>query len=63
MEDWDFVINANLTTVFAMHQLAACEYLKNGGGKIINVASMLSFFGGYTVSSCLCSKQGWCRAD
>jgi len=58
MEDWDFVINVNLTTVFAMCQLAAREYLKNGGGKIVNIASMLSFFGGYTVVAYAASKGG-----
>lgn len=58
LEDWDFVINVNLTTVFAMCQLAAREYLKNGGGKIVNVASMLSFFGGYTVPAYAASKGG-----
>lgn len=58
LEDWDFVINVNLTTVFAMCQLAAREFLKNGGGKIVNVASMLSFFGGYTVPAYAASKGG-----
>jgi len=58
LEDWDFVINVNLTTVFAMCQLAAREYIKNGGGKIINIASMLSFFGGYTVPAYAASKGG-----
>jgi 2-deoxy-D-gluconate 3-dehydrogenase len=58
MEDWEFVINVNLTTVFAMCQLAAREYLKNNGGKIINIASMLSFFGGYTVPAYAASKGG-----
>lgn len=58
LEDWDFVINVNLTTVFAMCQLAAREYLKKGSGKIINIASMLSFFGGYTVPAYAASKGG-----
>lgn len=58
LEDWDFVLNVNLTTVFAMCQLAAREYLKQGSGKIINIASMLSFFGGYTVPAYAASKGG-----
>ena len=49
LSDWDFVMNVNLTAVFHLCQLAARHYLANGGGKIINVASMLSYFGGFTV--------------
>jgi 2-deoxy-D-gluconate 3-dehydrogenase len=58
LEDWDFVLNINLTSVFGMCQLAGREYIKNGGGKIINIASMLSFFGGYTVPAYAASKGG-----
>jgi 2-dehydro-3-deoxy-D-gluconate 5-dehydrogenase len=58
LEDWNFVINVNLTAVFEMCQLAAREYMKSGGGKIINIASMLSFFGGYTVPAYAASKGG-----
>lgn len=58
LEDWNFVIDINLTSVFALCQLAVREFLKNGGGKIINVASMLSFFGGYTVPAYAASKGG-----
>ena len=58
MEDWDFVININLTAVFAMDQLAARVMLKQGSGKIINIASMLSYFGGYTVPAYAASKGG-----
>lgn len=58
MEDWDFVMNINLTSVFHLCQLAARHYLKNGGGKIINIASMLSYFGGYTVPAYAASKGG-----
>lgn len=57
-EDWDFVLNINLTSVFRLCQLAAQHYLKNGGGKIINIASMLSYFGGYTVPAYAASKGG-----
>ncbi len=58
MEDWEFVMNINLTAVFRLCQLAANHYLKNGGGKIINIASMLSYFGGYTVPAYAASKGG-----
>ncbi len=58
LEDWDMVINVNLTSVFSLCQLAARHYLKNGGGKIINIASMLSYFGGYTVPAYAASKGG-----
>ena len=58
MEDWDFVLNINLTSVFRLCQLAARHYLAHGGGKIINIASMLSYFGGYTVPAYAASKGG-----
>ena len=58
LEDWEFVMNINLTAVFRLCQLAACHYLKNGSGKIINIASMLSYFGGYTVPAYAASKGG-----
>ncbi len=58
MEDWDFVIKINLTSVFRLCQLAANHYLAHGGGKIINIASMLSYFGGYTVPAYAASKGG-----
>ena len=57
-EDWEFVINVNLTSVFRLCQLAAQHFMENGGGKIINIASMLSYFGGYTVSAYAASKGG-----
>jgi len=58
IEDWEAVININLTTVFSLSQLAGRIMLKNGYGKIINIASMLSYFGGYTVPSYAASKGG-----
>lgn len=58
MEDWDFVLNVNLTAVFQMCQLAGQVMLKQGSGKIINFASMLAFFGGYTVPAYAASKGG-----
>lgn len=58
MEDWDFVLNVNLTAVFQLCQLAAREMIKQGSGKIINFASMLAYFGGYTVPAYAASKGG-----
>lgn len=59
MEDWDFVINVNLRAVWALCQLAGKTFIKQQSkGKIINIASMLSFFGGYTVPAYAASKGG-----
>lgn len=57
-EEWDFVINVNLNSVWKLCQLAGRHFLENGGGKIINIASMLSFLGGYTVAAYAASKGG-----
>ncbi len=57
--DWDAVLDINLTATFLMCQMAAREMIRSGkGGKIINFASMLSFFGGYTVPAYAASKGG-----
>ena len=58
LSDWNDVINVNLTSVFILCQLGAKEMLKQKKGKIINIASMLSFFGGYTVPAYAASKGG-----
>lgn len=58
LEDWDTVLNVNLSTVFVLCQLAGRKMLAQGGGKIINMASMLSFFGGFTVPAYAASKGG-----
>lgn len=57
-DDWEDVINVNLNAVFVMSQLAGKVMIAQGGGKIINTASMLSFFGGQTVLSYAASKGG-----
>ena len=59
-EDWDAVLEVNLTAPFELSQMAAREYLKKEKpyGKIINIASMLSFFGGYTVPAYAAAKGG-----
>ena len=57
-KDWDEVLNINLKAVFFMCQAVAREYLAQGsGGKIINIASMLSYQGGILVPSYTASKS------
>jgi 2-deoxy-D-gluconate 3-dehydrogenase len=58
LDDWDKVIEVNLTAVFELCQLAGRLMLNRGAGKIINVASMLSFSGGLTVPAYAASKGG-----
>lgn len=60
MEDWNDVIEVNMTAPFDLSQMAAREFLKKEQpyGKIINIASMLSFFGGQTVPAYAASKGG-----
>lgn len=58
-KDWDDVMNLNLKSVFFLSQAAARQFIKQGdGGKIINIASMLSFQGGIRVPSYTASKSG-----
>jgi 2-deoxy-D-gluconate 3-dehydrogenase len=57
-EYWDEVIAVNLTSVFRLTQRAGRHMLKNGGGKIINIASLLSFQGGVFVPSYAAAKSG-----
>jgi len=57
-EDWDAVIALNLNAVFILSQLAGRHMIKNGYGKIINIASMLSFQGGINVPGYAASKHG-----
>jgi 2-deoxy-D-gluconate 3-dehydrogenase len=58
-KDWDDVMDLNLKTVFFFSQAAAKQFIKQGhGGKIINIASMLSFQGGIRVPSYTGSKSG-----
>ncbi|MCL2709061.1 MAG: SDR family NAD(P)-dependent oxidoreductase, partial [Defluviitaleaceae bacterium] len=56
--DWDAVMNTNLKSLFFLSQCAAKKFIPRGGGKIINIASMLSFQGGVRVSSYTASKSG-----
>lgn len=57
-KDWDEVLNVNLKTLFFLSQAAAREMKEAGnGGKIINIASMLSYQGGIRVPSYTASKS------
>jgi 2-deoxy-D-gluconate 3-dehydrogenase len=58
-KDWDDVIDVNLKSVFFLSQAAARRFVaQGGGGKIVNVASMLSFQGGIRVPSYTAAKSG-----
>jgi 2-deoxy-D-gluconate 3-dehydrogenase len=57
-QDWDDVMNVNLKGAFFMAQAAGRHMLAKGRGKIINIASMLSFQGGIRVPSYTASKSG-----
>ncbi|CAD6533092.1 2-dehydro-3-deoxy-D-gluconate 5-dehydrogenase KduD [Paraburkholderia sabiae] len=58
-DDWDDVMNVNLKSAFFLAQGVARHFVENGKrGKIINVASMLSFQGGIRVASYTSSKSG-----
>lgn len=56
LDEFNDVLEVNLTAVFELAQLAGRLMLKQGEGKIINIASLLSFFGGYTVPAYAASK-------
>jgi 2-dehydro-3-deoxy-D-gluconate 5-dehydrogenase len=56
LEDWDKVLEVNLNAVFELCQLGGKVMLKQGHGKIINMASMLSYSGGILVCAYAASK-------
>lgn len=58
LSDWDDVISVNLSSVFVLCQEAGRVMLPKGHGKIINIASMISFFGGQTIPAYAASKGG-----
>jgi 2-deoxy-D-gluconate 3-dehydrogenase len=58
VEEWDMVLEVNLTSMFLLNQLAGRVMLAQGHGKIINVASLLSFSGGFTVLAYAAAKGG-----
>ena len=56
--DWDRVVNVDLKSAFFLCQAAARHMAASGGGKIINVVSMLSFQGGIRVPAYTAAKSG-----
>jgi 2-deoxy-D-gluconate 3-dehydrogenase len=57
-EDWDFILSINLTTVFRLSQMVAKDMLERRSGKIINIASLLAFQGGWQAPAFAASKGG-----
>ena len=57
-KNWDDVVSMNMKSLFFLSQAAARFMKDHGGGKIINIASMLSFQGGIRVVSYTASKSG-----
>jgi 2-deoxy-D-gluconate 3-dehydrogenase len=55
---WDTILNLMLTAVFELSQQAAKVMERQGGGKIINIASLASFQGGWTVPAYTAAKHG-----
>jgi 2-deoxy-D-gluconate 3-dehydrogenase len=58
LTEWDRTLEVNLSSVFELCQLAGREMLARGEGKIINIASLLSFSGGIMVPAYAASKGG-----
>lgn len=58
-KDWDDVMNVNLKSTFFLTQAVARQMLADGlGGKVVNIASLLSFQGGIRIPSYTASKSG-----
>jgi 2-deoxy-D-gluconate 3-dehydrogenase len=57
-EEWSKVISINLDATFYYCKYAGNTMLKHGGGKIINIASLMSFLGGITIPAYAASKGG-----
>ena len=57
-EHWDAVLEVNLTSVFRLCRAAGQHMLARGAGKIVNIASLLSFQGGITVPGYAATKGG-----
>ena len=57
-EDWDAVVNINLSAVFRMCRAAGVHMLERGSGKIVNIASLLAFQGGIIVPGYAAAKGG-----
>jgi 2-deoxy-D-gluconate 3-dehydrogenase len=58
IDDWDDTVEVNLTSVFELCQLAGGLMVPQGAGKIVTIASMLSFQGGVRAAAYAASKGG-----
>lgn len=58
IEEWDKVIEVNLTTTFLFCQKASQVMIPQKKGKIITIASMMTYFGGQTIPAYAASKGG-----
>lgn len=58
LDEWDRVLQVNLSSQFALTQAVAAPMLDRGAGKIIFTASLLSFQGGINVSGYTAAKSG-----
>jgi 2-deoxy-D-gluconate 3-dehydrogenase len=58
LDDWDYVLSVNLDAVWILAQAAGRYMLAQGYGKMINMASAISFFGGITIPAYAASKGG-----
>jgi 2-dehydro-3-deoxy-D-gluconate 5-dehydrogenase len=58
IEEWDEVVDLSMRSVFMLCQRAGREMLARGSGKIVNVGSVLSFQGGFTVPAYAASRHG-----
>lgn len=56
MESFDRIVEVNISAVFQLCRLAGEVMIRRGGGKIINIASVLSYFGGYNAAAYSTSK-------
>jgi 2-deoxy-D-gluconate 3-dehydrogenase len=56
--DWDRVLRTNLDAAWLLSQRFGARMIERGSGKIINIASVLSFSGGLTVAAYTASKHG-----
>jgi len=58
LDKWDAVLSLMLTAVFELSQQAARVMERQGGGKIIHIASLMSFQGGWTIPAYAAAKHG-----
>lgn len=58
LDKWKSIIDINLSSVFVLSQLAGKTMIAQGSGKIINIASMTSYFGSEMIPAYAASKGG-----